>query len=321
MPTPSTALSRPTIAGSLMEYDLQASLAGFIGLKVFPVFEANEAAAAFGRIKLESLLKARDTARAAGASYNEAEYEFTNDTYTTQDHGFVVPVDDRRARMYRSYFDAEQHAAARARDVVLRNFEKRVAAAVFNTTIWTGASLTTATAGIWSTLSSGVPVTDVQLAINKVEDASGLRPNAVIMAAKTFRTARQTAQVIDRVKYSGHTDPKNITVQALAALFDVDYVLVAGGMKDTADEGQTASLSRIWDHTMCMVCRVATSSDIEEPCIGRTFHWGEDGSSIGSVVESWREEKRRSTMIRARMDTDEKRLYVQAGHLITGVHA
>jgi len=68
-----------------------------------------------------------------------------------------------------------------------------------------------------------------------------------------------------------------------------------------------------------MVCRVATGNDMREACIGRTFHWGQDGSSVGGTVESYRDEVVRGNVIRVRHDVDEVILYPQAGHLLSNV--
>ena len=68
-----------------------------------------------------------------------------------------------------------------------------------------------------------------------------------------------------------------------------------------------------------MVCKVATGRDFREPCIGRTFHWSADGSSIGGTVESYRDETVRADIIRVRHDVDELVLYPQAGHLLSNI--
>jgi hypothetical protein len=68
-----------------------------------------------------------------------------------------------------------------------------------------------------------------------------------------------------------------------------------------------------------MVAKIATSVDMREPCIGRTFHWTQDGSSIGGTVESYREEAIRGDVIRVRHDVDEVILYPEAGHLLSNV--
>jgi hypothetical protein len=322
MPSPTTALAtlRPDLAQSFQQFDLLADQAGFIGYRVIPPIDVQRQAGVFGKIGIEQLLQNRQTNRATLAGYNRSRWQFTNDSYTCQEYGAEEVIDDREENMYANYFEAEQVAAARALDVVLRNGEVRVAAAIINTAVWTGASLTTAVGVPWSTPATAVPLTDIEGAVQKVYTNSGIWPNAIVLSRKNFRNLRNVVQIVDRIKYAGFQDPRagNITVEAMAQAFDLKYVIVAGSTKNTANEAQAASLSSIWDDTKAMVCRVAETNDIREPCIGRTFHYTEDGSTIGGTMESYRDETVRADVIRVRNDVHEKILYVQMGHLLTG---
>jgi len=320
MPSPSSSLAtlRPEL-GSVEEFNLQADRMGFIGTDVLPVLEVGVQAGAFGRIPIEQLLQNRDTVRAPGSGYSRGKFTFAPDSYACVENGAEEVVDDRQAKMYRNYFDAEQVAADRARDVVLREMEKRIAALVFNTTTWTGASLTTAVAVKWDVPATAVPITNVKAAAAKIYANSGMWPDTLIINRVVANLLPEVTQIIDRVKYSGHTDPKNITAAALAQLFDVDRVLIAGSPKNTANEGAAMSLAPIWASTMAMLCKTARTNDMQEPGIGRVFHWGEDGSDIGATIETYREEGVRGEVVRARNDVDEKIIYVEAGHLMTGI--
>ena len=100
---------------------------------------------------------------------------------------------------------------------------------------------------------------------------------------------------------------------------------MAGGIKNTAKKGQSAAISRIWSDSYVMICRVAETNDPKEPCIGRTFMWSEENAGLGSdeelaiITEEYREEKVRGSVLRARYDRDIKRMYVEAGHLLTTI--
>lgn len=322
MPNPSSSLAtlRPDLAESFMAFDLEAEKAGYIGQKVFPVVSVASQAGKFGKIPLEQLLQQRDTKRAPGSGYARGTFQFTDASFATEEHGAEEPVDDREAKMYREYFDAEMIATARAYGFVLRNAEQRIADAVFNTTTWTGSALTTDVSGTpWATIASAVPLTNVEAAVQKVYDGSGLWPNALVINRKVFRNLRNTAQVIDRIASSGAGNrnlASDVTVEMLAQAFDLDYVIVAGSSKNTATEGQTAAAGQIWSSTYAMVCKIATTNDMREPCIGRTFHWSEDGSEIGGAIETYRDETVRGNVVRVRHDVDEIVLYAQAGHLL-----
>ncbi len=325
MPAPSTAVTilRPDLAGPFQQFSLEADRQGFIGLRVAPAIEVGLQASAFSKVTLAELLMNRETARAPGTGYSRSQYQFTTASWACDEHGAEEPCDDRQERMYRYLIDAQLMAASRARDVVLRNFEKRVSALIFNTTTWTGASLTTAVGTPWSTVASAVPVADVDAAVRLVFDNSGLRANALVIGWKAFRHLRRCAQIVDLIKYWGGDDPKsgNITDRVLAQALGVEMVIVAGAVKNTATEGQAATLAGIWDPTKAMVCKVAMTGDIMEPCVARTIHWADDGSDLGATMESYPDPAIRGDWIRARMDTDELVMYPQAGHLLTSVTA
>lgn len=320
-PTGSLATLRPDLA-TFLEFDLESDKAGFIATQVFPVINVMSQAGSFGKIPIEQLLQQRVTARSPGSGYARGNWTFTSATYATEEHGAEEPIDDREAKMYAEYFQAEQISTMRAFSAVLRNAEARVAAAVFNATTWTGSALTTAPTHEWDDATNAVPLTDVEAAVQKIYDNSGLWANALIINRKVFRNLRNNAQMIDRIESAGAGSPtkaSDITVQMMAAAFDLEHIIVAGTSKNGAKEGQAATPTQIWSGEYAMVCKVANGGDMREPCIGRTFHWSDDGSSIGGTVESYREESNRSDIIRVRHDVDEIVLYTEAGHLLSNI--
>lgn len=324
MPSPTSSLStqRPDLA-TFLEFDLESEKAGYVATQVFPVVDVQSQAGNFGIIPIEQLLQQRSTKRAPGSGYARGNWTFTKSTYATEEHGAEEPVDDREAKMYADYFQAEQISTMRAFSSVLRNAEQRVADAVFGAT-WSGggATLTTGITNEWDDIANAVPVTDVENAVKKIYENSGLWANALVINRKVFRNLRRCAQVIDIIEASGAgqaAKATDVTAELLAQAFDLDYVIVAGTSKNGAKEGQAAAPSQIWSDEYAMVCKIATGPDMREPCIGRTFHWSDDGSSIGGTVESYRDESIRGDVIRVRHDVDEIILYPQAGHLISNI--
>jgi len=321
-PTSALGSLRPELAEGFEQFDLAADRQGFVGHRVLPPFEVAKASGTFPKITLESLLQNQETKRSPRTGYNRGDWTFTTDTYATEEHGWEEPVDARESTMYAEFFDFEQICAARAYDVVLRSAEKRIADAIFNATTWTGAALTTGITHEWDDATNAVPITDVNAAAKKVWDGTGLWPNALIINRFVFRNLRNCAQIKDAIASAGAGYPtraQDVTTAQLAAVFDLDHILVSGSAQNTANEAQTRSLSPMWSDEYAMVCRLAVSGDMREPCVGRTFHWGEDGSQIGGAVESYSEAKVRAEVIRVRHEVDEKVLYTGCGHLLSNV--
>lgn len=324
MPSPTSSLStlRPDLASSLMEFDLAMDRQGFIAQRVAPVITVASQSGTFGKIPVEQLLRSPETKRAPGSGYGRDNFTFGTATYACEEHGFESPIDDREAKMYANYFDAEQVATMRAYDAVLRNAEIRMAAAIFNATTWT--SFTTGVTTPWDTVATATPITDVETAVQAVWSQCGMWPNALIITKHVFRNLRRCAQVIDSIESGGagsSSVQSSITAQVLANIFDLDYVIVAGSAKNTAKEGQTVAFGKVWDDEYAMVCRVANTNDPREPCIARTFHWADDGSQIDGRVETYREEKVRSDIVRVRHDVDELIMYTEMGHLLSNITA
>src|SRR5687767_10398161 len=197
-PQPSAAVGRPDLGATLVEFDVQANQAGFVGMKLAPVIEVAEQSANIGRIPIEQLLQTQDTARASGGGYRRGNFKFDDFSYATREHGWEEPIDDRNSRIHRRYFDAEVIAAKRARNFVVQNHELRTVAALTNTATFEDA----AAAVVWSTPGTALPVTDVLTRIKSVRNRSGMTPNTVAMDYEAFLAAVETNQVIDRLKYA-----------------------------------------------------------------------------------------------------------------------
>lgn len=336
MASPSVAITRFDLSMGYSEFSLMASRLGYIGLQVLPAIGVAKDSGSFLKINVEDLLrKIEDTERAPRAEYKRDTFQWTTDSYDCKEHGVEEVVDDLLIERYGDIIRAEAVAQQRAIHRVLIALENAIAAAVFNTSTWTGATLTTAASVAWTTPATAVPITDIDNAIEKVKTSSGMKPNTLILSDYALQKFKRTAQVQDLLKYSGADDPKNLgALEGIKTMFELDKVLVAKGTKNTADEGQTGSFSRLWSTTMAMVCHTrddGMDGDLEsmEPCIGRTIFATEGNAAIPGmgdgeeslIVEEYREENRRGGIIRARNKRHVKILHAEAGHLITGVTA
>ena len=321
MPAPRTALNgyRPDL-GTMFEFDVLMNQRGFIGNQVAPVFESAVQSGTFGKIPLKQLLQEPEVGRDSRGNYNRANFTFEDTTFSTKEKGIEIPVDRRQSKMYRTFFDFETVCAATALDIVLRAQEKRVADMIFNPT--TFAARTAGVTNEWDDFTNATPVTDVNNAVMAIWQACGLWANALIINRKVFRNLRRCDEITDLIASQGagaSIEPSKITAAALASVLDLRYVIVAGGARDTANEGQAVSISSIWSDEYAMVARIAETDNIEEPCLARTLHWGEDGSRIGGTIETYYEDQSRGDVCRVRHEVEEKILYTEAAYLLSNI--
>lgn len=324
MPFPtSTVTVTDAQLSAVYELSLQDNADMFVGSRVLPVINVAQQSGQFGVLPIEELLKNDgNLERAPGSGYKRDSHGFEIQTYATREYGIEEVVDQRTTRIYSSFYDALMFAAVRAAHRVQMAAEKRVAALVMDYATYTGnANYNTSLGnGKWDT-AGGTPVTDLDKSAREIYTQTGLWPNTLIINRLVFRALRFNPQVVAAIQSAGagdQTRQRDVTAAQLAAVFDVDQVLVAGGTQNTALPSQAAAISQIWGNH-AMLCVTARTGDIEEPCIGRQFHYGADGSMPDGLIERYFENDRRSYIIRARHEADEKRLYIPMGNMIPDV--
>jgi hypothetical protein len=188
---------------------------------------------------------------------------------------------------------------------LLLSREIQVAAIAFGNSQWSSS----ATPSVLWDVDTSDPIGDVVLATNTVEEAS-VRPNTGIIGGALWRHVKKHPDLIDRIKGSaGPGTPAILTMQAIAALFELDKILVGRGMKDTGAEGGTATRARIWGLHMA-VLYVTGSPSLRSPNAGYVFELGT------RQVFRWREEQERTDVIEATMDFDVLLTATDAGYLI-----
>lgn len=324
MATPTTAITRFELGSTFHEFDLDMARMKYIGAQVLKPRGVGVVAANIGKVPIGQLLANANatTARNPGAGYARDTFEFDKWAYAVQEYGKEQPLDDSQERMYADIIDAEQISIQKARDAVLNEYERKVAALTMNPTTFAGH---TGAGSNWTNFNTSTPVNDVIGALKSASDASGIEANALILGVDAWRNMMQSADLIDRVQFT--QTPTNKTLMSLLPeILGIDRIIVGGGFTNTAHEGQPATISRIWPTTMALACRIAVTEDPQEPCIGRTFIWtGDgpgapgDGGSLAVIAEEYREEKVRGAVYRARCNYDLQIMYAAAGYLLTGL--
>lgn len=321
----SSTITRLDLGLSVDEFDARMDREGFIGHRVLPIVQRAKQAGDYAKRTLESVLQVHKTARNADGEYPRSSSKWTKDSYSTTERAHEATVDDRTVKKYDDIIDAEFWETERVIDIVLRSYEIAVAAAVFNTTTWTGVPLTTTVTNEWDDAPNATPIDDVEAARELIVTGFGQEPNALVINRKVYRNLRNVDQLVDRIKSQTFVNVQQgvMTAQTLADALDLEFILVAGGLENTANEAVARSISRIWSDEYAMLCKIPTNGDPSSPGIGKTVIWSEegdvDGDRPGVIVEQYREESRRGDAIRARTDDQIKIDFAVAGHLLSNI--
>lgn len=304
--TGSTARPKPEIARALMEFNPDDQL--FIADAVAPKIPSRKKEGTMMFLKREDFTRLESTEVAPGAAYGRGHFRTSATTFNCIKYGQESAVTDEDREIYGDSFDAELVAGKRAYGAVLIDRESRVKDLIFNTTTWTGASLYTDNSGApWDAAASGA-IAQVQAAMEAVRTNCGYWPNALILNVVQLQNLTNNTGII--AKFPGAAlITFNMVQNALASIFHpaLKKLIIAGGVYNSAKEGQDYSGADIWTDDYAMVAKVATSNDPAEACVARTVTWSGLMGMPENLIEvsSYREDQSDSDVIKVRTYLDE----------------
>lgn len=156
-------------------------------------------------------------------------------------------------------------------------------------TNWTGIASGTPTSVQflqWNNPAS-TPIEDVRRATRTIQRSTGLRPNKLVLGRTTFDHLVDHPDIVDRVKY-GQT-PNGaalVNMQALAALFELDEILVSGAVTNV--DGVT---DFVFDNGALLV-HSPNQAGLLTATAGATFSWtgGYGVNGYGGRIKKFRME-------------------------------
>ncbi|HEU4602030.1 MAG TPA: hypothetical protein VFS24_08680 [Steroidobacteraceae bacterium] len=209
------------------------------------------------------------------------ELSGTEITDSTQDYGLddAIPFADiDNAAGQPGVPDPEMRATQQLTNLIELDREVRTANLVFNANNYAAANkVTLAGTDQWSDFANSDPVDDILTGL----DACIMRPNIGVFGRATF-TKLSTHPKICKAVFGNNTDAGIVTRQQIAALLELDDVLVGEGRVNTAKKGQAVSLSRVWGKHAAFLYRDKNADPLGSVQFGFTAQWG---SRIAGSIE------------------------------------
>lgn len=271
------------------------------------------------------------TRRAPKSAYKEVDRTFEKDSFLCVDRGLTEVVDDGDAAEFAPSFDLESTATR----LCVRNNrlarEARVAAAVMNNSTFT--SDNSAVAYTEANIATMDVAQDIENAIGKVQKR-GEMVNAIVLSRNIWKRIRRST-LLRKYIFGDNGGNTMISRDVFAKAFNEDgliEVFVADASYSTAKKGQSvadANLSYIWGDTYIWVGSLADPASLAGTAdgpvqipggVGATLVWEQQAASQW-VVETYRDEGRRSDIVRVRNYDVEKIFNANSGTLITTQYA
>jgi len=277
----------------------------FIAEQVFPRVPVTKISDKFFVYTKADWLRREAEPRAMGTRASRGDYGLTTDSYVCTEKAIAKGVPDEIVDNADNPLRPAQDATNYVTAQILLELESEVAGNAFGAG-WSSSATPSPT---WDNATS-TPIEDVETAHNNVVSSIGNMPNVGVMGRGLWRYLKQHPDIVDRIKYSaGPNSPAVVTLQAVAALFELDRLLIGMTIEDTAAEGAASSLSYIWGNHL-LVAYVTAQPSLLEPTAGYVFTYK------NRVINRYREEQERQDVIEASQSWDTKLTATDAAYLI-----
>jgi hypothetical protein len=246
-----------------------------------------------------------DAKRAPRSEYARIDWTVSTDTYLTEMYGLEGEIDDDERRNAAGPLDLDVDTTEIVTDMILNNREKRVANLVMSTAN-VPLNITLSGAAQWSAYDTSDPLADVATARKAIFAATGYRPNKMLIGYQVMEVLKMHPDIKEIIKY---TERAIVTNALLAAVFEVDTVLVGGVLRRSSKEGQADVLADVWGKDALLFYAEPRPSLKRASFVYQM-------RELDLRVFRYREDKRDVDVIRVSEKQDEKIVSPQLGYLI-----
>ena len=243
----------------------------FVSNKIFGTVPVQHLSNKYHVFDKAQWLRSEAGLRASGSPTRGGNFTMSTGTYTCAEYGFHMDVDDTVARNADAGVDILTSATQYVTEKLLQKRDQVFAAAAFTTGVWTGSTsgsdITPST--VWSA-SGGTPIKDIADQQAAVHAKTGRKPNTLLLGKDVYAALKDSDDILDRVKY---TERGVVTTDLLAALFDVDEVIVAGSIVNTENEGATAAYAPVFDADDALLIYKPANPGLLTPAAGYMFQF------------------------------------------------
>lgn len=260
-----------------------------------------------------------DDLRYPGSEANELPpMTLSRDTYFIEEHALEDVVPDEEIENADNPLQPAQDATTRLTNTILLNRELAMTDILFATGNYaTNHVVTLSGTAQWNDYTNSDPIADVKTARSQIHRAIFRDPNTVIMGYEVAVKLEDHPDFIERIKYS---QPGITNDQIIAAMLGIPNFRRAGAGYLTSAYGAAETTDYVWGKNVVLAW-VPPNPGRRIPSFAYEFVQPY-GAGLLQPTERWREEKRKSDVVRVSRRYDLKLIAVDgtgksvAGYLI-----
>lgn len=288
----------------------------FVADKIFPMIPVQKQSDRYFMYKKGNFFRAQAQKRAPGTESAGSGFEIDNTpTYYADVWALHQDIDDQTRQNADSPLSLDRDSTIFLTQQGLLTREKEWVDSYFKAGVWD----TDLVGGVGFTLwddASSTPIEDVQGQALTIGRKTGFKPNTLVLSPDVFNALRNHADILDRVKY---TQRGVVTTDLLAAIFDVDRVVVPESVVNSAPEGVADSLDYfLGKHAF--LCYSNPRPSIMTPSAGYMFSWNGllGAGAAGNRISRFRMEHLKADRVEIEMAFDMKVVGSDLGVFFSG---
>ena len=269
--------------------------AGLIGDQLFPLVPVQKQTDKYYIFGREGWLVVNDL-RAPGTAANEIPgLALSTDTYYASEHSLQIPITDEERWNADNPLAPDRDGTELVTARVMLGRERAMQTlATTAANFASGSTVTLVGTQQWNDYINSDPISDMRTAKVTVNSRIFMNPNVGVLPYQVMAKLEDHPDFIERIKYS---ERGVLTAEIIASILGVQKVIVPGVGINTANEGQPSTLGYLWGKD-ALFAWVPPRAGLKIPAFAYEFGWsGNPGGSV-QYVDRWREEVRKSDLVR-----------------------
>ena len=306
----------------------------YVAGRVFPDVPVMKQSDIYYTIPRGAFLRDDMKQRAPGTESAGASYSFGQDDYRCITWALHKNIDDETRANYDSPLSTDRTATRFLTEKGLIRKERLFAERYLKDGVWTfkvgGAAARSAgddylaasnnTVIQWNNDMS-TPIEDMRVFCRRILGITGKKPNCLVLGKGVYDVLLDHPDIVGRID-RGQTPggPAMSNKEALAAIFELDEILVMEGIYNSAQEGVADSIGFV-NEDNALLCYRTSSPALEEATAGYTFSWSArvGAANMGTRIKRMRIETHESDRIEIQMAFVQKVVAPDLGFWMSGI--
>ena len=317
------------VAGPLQNVSIAFRNEEYIADRVFPILDGADPKAKITIYQKGDWFRDEAGIRAAGTRAKRGGYKLEDVSFSTKEYAFAKEVtdEDRRFARLKSSppLQPDQDAIEFATEKVDLKKEIRVGELVIGTT-WADSNVGGEDAeGLWSPKGdTNTFLDDITKGRKAIKAKTGKKPNVLLLDEATYLALKECEAILDKIK---HTQRGVLAKELLAALLELDEVLVGSAIKSTAKEtkaGTEFTGVNIWEVNagkgMGFLFHRPVKLGLKTATAGMQVRLAYEDGQIRRVT-TWREPAEHQDVYECAEETDIVLVHADLGYLFKDTYA